>query len=261
MLAIERKNIILSRLSAQGKIIVSDLSKEFGVSEETIRRDIEKLAREGLATKTYGGAVSNVSPSTDLPYNIRKKTNVEQKEFIAECVAEMIHDGDRIMLDASSTAIYVTRKIKDKRNITVITNSVEILLELADKTGWTILSTGGTLKEGGLSMVGASAEKMIRDHHVDFAICSAKGIDFGMGITDSNEKDAEMKQAIFAAADKRVLAIDNSKFDKISFIKVCDIGDVDIVVTNKMPDEVWQNKLADKGVTLVCDKTNELHLF
>ncbi|MBO4353428.1 MAG: DeoR/GlpR transcriptional regulator [Clostridia bacterium] len=251
MFAIERRNAILAALSAEGKVVVSELSQNFGVTEETIRRDIDKLEKEGLATKTYGGAVSNVSPSTDLPYNIRKRVNVEQKQLVAEKVASMISDGDRIMLDASSTAIYVTRKIKNKKDITVITNSVEILLELADKTGWHVLSTGGSLKEGALSMVGTSAEKMVRGYHVDFAICSAKGIDEKMGITDSNEKDSEMKQAIFASADKKVLALDSTKFDKISFVKVCDIKDVDIIVTDKSPSEAWKNRLAENGVELI----------
>ena len=251
MFAIERRNAILAALSAEGKVVVSELSQNFGVTEETIRRDIDKLEKEGLATKTYGGAVSNVSPSTDLPYNIRKRVNVEQKQLVAEKVASMISDGDRIMLDASSTAIYVTRKIKSKKDITVITNSVEILLELADKTGWHVLSTGGSLKEGALSMVGTSAEKMVRGYHVDFAICSAKGIDEKMGITDSKEKDSEMKQAIFASADKKVLALDSTKFDKISFVKVCDIKDVDIIVTDKSPSEAWKNRLAENGVELI----------
>lgn len=251
MLAIERRNAILAALSADGKVIVGDLSLKFGVTEETIRRDIDKLAREGLATKTYGGAVSNVSPSIDLPYNIRKRVNVERKQKIAETVASMINDGDRIMLDSSSTAIYVTRKIKTKKNITVITNSVEILLELSDIAGWTVLSTGGTLKEGAFSLVGATAEKMIRGHHVDIAVCSAKGIDEKMGITDSNEKDSEIKQAIFSSAEKRVLAIDSTKFDKISFVKVCDASDIDILVTDEAPDEIWQNRLAENNVKLI----------
>ena len=163
----------------------------------------------------------------------------------------MINDGDRIMLDASTTAIYVTRKIKSKKNITVITNSVEILLELADKTGWTILSTGGTLKEGAFSMVGISAEKMVRGYHVDLAVCSAKGIDEKMGITDSNEKDSEMKRAIFASADKKLLALDSTKFDKISFVKVCDLEDIDIIVTDKAPSDAWQKRLSENGVKLI----------
>ena len=251
MLAIERRTAILSRLSDEGKVIVSELSREFDVTEETIRRDIDKLVNEGLATKTYGGAVANSSPSMDLPYNVRKHSNVELKQDIASKVASMIKDGDRIMLDASSTVIYLTRKIKHKKNITVITNSVEILLELADIRGWTILSTGGVLKEGAFSMVGSSAEKMISGYHVDLAVCSAKGIDSTMGITDSNEKDAEIKQVIFNAADRKVLAIDSTKFDKISFVKVCDIGGVDTIVTDSKPSDEWLTRLNEHHVEVI----------
>lgn len=251
MLAIERRNAILAKLSMEGKVIVADLSREFDVTEETIRRDLEKLDNEGLATKTYGGAVANQSLNTDLPYSVRKRTHVEQKQAIAEKIGNMIQDGDYIMLDASSTAIYVTQYIKNRKNITLITNSVEILLDLADKQDWNILSTGGVLKNGALSLVGATAEKMIRGFHVDIAVCSSKGIDLTMGVTDSNEKDSEIKQAIYSAATKKVLAIDSSKFDKISFVRVCDTADVDVIVTDSAPAQRWVEYLKENNVQLV----------
>ena len=251
MLALERRNIILERLNLEGKVIVSALSQEFDVTEETIRRDIEKLEREGLATKTYGGALS-VSKQTnkELPYLARKKRNIDLKQDIAEKVAEMINDGDQLMLDASTTSLEIAKKIKQKNNITIITNSLEILVELADKTGWTILSTGGTLKEGSYSLSGSSAEKMIRDHHVDIEICSAKGIDMNMGITESNEKDAEIKKSIFNAANLKILALDHTKFEKISFIKVCDIKDVDVIATDCYPGDAWKRRIEDAGCRL-----------
>lgn len=251
MLAIERRNAILAKLNAQGKVIVTDLSREFDVTEETIRRDLEKLDNEGLAKKTYGGAVVNQNLNIDLPFNVRKRANVELKQKIAEKIAEMIHDGDYIMLDASSTAIYVTKCIADRKNITLITNSVEIMLELADKSDWNILSTGGSLKKGALSLVGASAERMIRGFHVDLAVCSSKGIDLNMGVTDSNEKDSEIKRAIFGAANRKILAVDSTKFDKISFVHVCDMADIDVVVTDSQPSERWIEHFKDKDVELV----------
>ena len=100
-------------------------------------------------------------------------------------------------------------------------------------------------------MVGISAEKMVRGYHVDLAVCSAKGIDEKMGVTDSNEKDSEMKRAIFSSADKKLLALDSTKFDKKSFVKVCDIGDLDIIVTDKAPSEAWQSRLSEYGVKLI----------
>ena len=251
MLAIERRNAIIARLNMDGKVIVTDLAHEFDVTEETIRRDLEKLDKEGIAKKTYGGAVANKSLNVDLPSSVRKRTNVELKQRIAEKISTMINDGDYVMVDASSTAMYVVKCIKQKKNITLITNSVEILLDLADKEDWNILSTGGTLKTGALALVGSTAEKMIRGFHVDIAICSCKGVDMNMGITDSNEKDSLMKQAIFASAARRVLAVDSTKFDRIAFTKVCDIGEIDCIVTDKEPEERWQNFIEEKGAELV----------
>lgn len=251
MLAIERRREILTRLSADGKVIVAELARDFEVTEETIRRDLEKLDNEGLVSKTYGGAVAKQNASLDLPYNVREGANVEGKQRIAELAAELIQDGERIMLDPSSTALYILKHIKHKKNLTVITNSVKVLLELADKQDWTVLSTGGMLKKSALSLGGSSAEKMIGSYHVDTAICSCKGIDTEFGITDSNENDSLIKQAMFAAAERRILAVDSSKFDKRSFVKVSDPAEVDILVTEVEPDEKWKHYCAEKDIRLI----------
>lgn len=251
MLAIERRNTILKKLAAEGKVLVADLAKEFDVTEETIRRDLEKLDNDGLAKKTYGGAVKLDNFNIDLPFHVRKQANVESKEYIASLIANMINDGDYIMLDASTTALFVIKKILNKKNITLITNSIEILIELCNKHEWNILSTGGALKEGGLSLVGYQAEKMISGFHVDLAICSCKGIDDKNGITDSNERDTEIKKAFFKSANKKILAVDSSKFDKASFVKVCSLADVDTIVTDTKPSELWLDRLKQNDVEVI----------
>ena len=251
MLAIERRNAILSKLYLDGKVIVSELSAEFDVTEETIRRDLEKLDKDGLAKKTYGGAVSVQNFSTDLPHSVRKRANVEAKQIIAEKVSRLITDGDCIVIDSSSTALYLLGYIKNLKNITLITNSVEALIELSDKDDWNIFSTGGKLKRGSHSLVGPSAEKMIRGFHVDYAICSSKGIDIKRGITDSNEKDSEIKQAIFDSAETKILVVDSSKFDKVSLIKVGDVKEVDIIVTDTDPSPNWVEYLKSINVELL----------
>jgi len=251
LLAIERRREILTRLKNDGKVIVSELARDFDVTEETIRRDLERLDREGLAAKTYGGAVSKKNSGLDLPYNVRETVNVEQKRTIADKVEALIEDGDRIMLDSSSTALYVVKKLKSKRDLTVITNSVKILIELADKSDWTVLSTGGALKKSGLSLTGSSAEKMISSYHVRVAICSCRGLDMELGVTDSNENDSLIKQAMFASAEQRILAMDATKFDAKSFVKVCDLRDVDVLVTEQAPSDAWQSYCNDKGIQLI----------
>lgn len=253
MLAIERRNAILAKLSLEGKVVVSDLAKEFDVTEETIRRDLEKLDKDGLARKTYGGAVKNENFNIDLPFHVRKQTNVESKRHIAAQISEMIHDGDYVMLDSSTTALNVIKNILDRKKITLITNSIEILIELCNKPDWMVVSTGGVLKEGGLSLVGYQAERMVSGFHVDIAICSCKGLDGEMGVTDSNERDSEIKKAFFKAANKKVLAVDSSKFDRSSFVKVCSIKEVDTIVTDTDPGEIWREKLKDAGVELIFE--------
>ena len=253
MLAIERRNAILAKLSLEGKVVVSDLAKEFDVTEETIRRDLEKLDKDGLARKTYGGAVKNENFNIDLPFHVRKQTNVESKRQIAAQISEMIHDGDYVMLDSSTTALNVIKNILDRKKITLITNSIEILIELCNKPDWMVVSTGGVLKEGGLSLVGYQAERMVSGFHVDIAICSCKGLDGEMGVTDSNERDSEIKKAFFKAANKKVLAVDSSKFDRTSFVKVCSIGEVDTIVTDRDPGDRWRERIKNAGVELIFE--------
>ena len=251
MLAIERRREILTRLMADGKVIVAELARDFGVTEETIRRDLERMDKEGLVSKTYGGAVSKQNSGLDLPYNVRESVNVAEKKEIAEKIADLVHDRERVMLDSSSTSLYVVKQLKNKKNLTIITNSVKILVEVADMADWTVLSTGGLLKKDALSLTGSSAEKMINSYHVDTAICSCKGLDMELGVTDSNEGDSLIKQAIFAAAEKRILALDSEKFDKKSFVKVCGLGEIDVLVTDAEPSVQWISFCNEKQIDLV----------
>ncbi len=251
MLAIERRSEILTKLQQDGKVLVNDLSKLYQVTEETIRRDLEKLEVEGIVKKTYGGAVLAETLNVDLPYYVRKQTNVQNKESIASKIAELIQDGDHIMLDASSTAVYVIKKIKNLKNITVITNSIEILLELADINGWKVFSTGGSMKEGALALVGHQAEEMIDHFHVDKTIISCKGIDQEFGITDSNEPDVEIKRHMVKAAKQVILAVDSSKFDKTSFVRMGDFSQVDTIVTDSAPRQDWIDSMESCGTMIV----------
>ena len=253
MLAIERRNRTMEKLQAEKKVVVSELSKLFGVSEETIRRDLEKLENEGLVTKSYGGAVLNESTNIDLPFNIRKNRNVDKKLKIADLMAERIHDGDMLMLDASSTAVFIAKKIKDRKNMTIITNSIEITLELADMHDWHVLSTGGIVKEGSLALVGPHTDQMIKCFHVDKAIVSCKGLDVEKGITDSNEMHAETKKTMFSSANKKILAIDSTKFDRISFTKIGDLKDIDMIITDKDPGEQWRAQFEKMGIECIYE--------
>ena len=117
MLPIERKNAILQRLMLDGRVIVAELAESYGVTEETIRRDLEKLESEGYAKKTYGGAVRNDSMTLELPYTVRKQTNVSGKKYIAERIGALITDGNSLLLDSSTTALFTVKSIFEKQNL------------------------------------------------------------------------------------------------------------------------------------------------
>lgn len=244
MLAIERRNRIVSIIQEKNSVMVTDLSKMFGVTEETIRKDLEKLEREGLLKRTYGGAVLNESLNTELPLKYREETNVSGKRAIANKVIEFIEDGDTIMMDSSSTALYIAKELKTrKKNITVITNSVRIVMELSMNVNIKIMSTGGNLSHRSMSFVGPLAQKVLNNYNVDKAIICCKGVDRERGITESNEMEAEIKKSMMNSAKKVYLVVDSTKFDKVSFTQMLQFDDVDAVFTDNNLSDEWMQVL------------------
>ena len=124
------------------------------------------------------------------------------------------------------------------------------MIELADKKGWRVLSTGGLMKEVALALIGPQTEKMIDNFHVDKAIISCKGIDKNIGITDSNEADVEIKKHMINAAKEVILVVDSAKFDKISFIKMENFSNIDYIATDTNPSEEWHDTFERNGVKL-----------
>lgn len=251
MLALERRNLILEKLHEEKRVVVSELSQLYNVSEETIRRDLDKLEKEGLAKKSYGGAVINEDVSIDLPFNIRKNQNVGGKQKMAELVAGMIDDGEHIFLDASSTAVFVAKALKTKERLTVITNSMEILLELSDVSGWNIISTGGRMKEGYLAFLGSRTEEAIRSYYADKVIISCKALDHEWGIMESQEAFGSTKRCMMASGRKKILVIDSRKFDRTAFSVAGNLRDVDVVVTDTKPSEKWLEHFSELDIECV----------
>lgn len=250
MLPIERRGEILQKLMIDGKVVVNELAEKYEVTEETIRRDLEKLESEGYAKKTYGGAVRNDNMTSELPYTVRKQTNVSGKRYIAEIIGSLISDGDSLLLDSSSTALFMIKSISNKHNLTLVTNSVEILLEVPQGNDWNVVSTGGTYRSESMSFYGAAAEEVVEKYYADYAVFSCKGFDIEKGMTDGRETFAMVKKAFIRSAKKVILAVDHTKFNKISFVRLGDLDDVDIIVTDVEPDEKWKKLIEEKGIEL-----------
>lgn len=250
MLAVERRKLILEKVHIEKKVIVSELSKEFDVSEETIRRDLDKMADEGHVIKSYGGAVINEIGSIDLPFNVRWKANSVGKQKIANLISNEIKDGEHIFLDASTTAVFIAKNIKQKKHLTVITNSIENLLELSDVSGWNIISSGGLLKAGSMSLLGRRATESIERYNADKVFLSCKGVDINRGVTEGNDETGSIKQSMLESAKRVYLTVDSSKFDKVAFSTICPLSKIDVVVTDKKPDVKWMETF--KKLNIQC---------
>lgn len=251
MLALERRNQILEKLQANKKVVVSELSQTYEVSEETIRRDLEKLEKEGFAIKSYGGAVLNESNNIELPLNLRKKKNVVGKQKIAQLINSIVSDKESLMLDASSTSVFIAKELKDKKQLSIITNSIEIIMELFDAVDWNVLSTGGLAKEGTFALVGPQTDRMLKSYHVDKAIISCKGLEMKIGVTDSDDLHAGNKKTMLDSATEKILAVDHTKFDNTAFVQIARFEDIDMVVTDEKPDVKWLQAFEDMGVKCI----------
>ncbi len=244
MLAIERRNEILEKLQMEKRVVVSELSQIYKVSEETIRRDLEKLEKDGLVIKSYGGAVLKEHSIFDLPHDIRKKKQIVEKQKIAGLITELVREGETLMLDASSTSVYAARALREARKkLTVITNSVEILVELFNTQKWTVISTGGVSQERSFALSGPLTDQVVRSYHVDTAVISCKGLSLEGGFTDSDEQIASCKRAMLRSAKERILAADSSKFGEMAFTRIAEWGDITKLVTDQKPPWQWLREL------------------
>jgi Transcriptional regulators of sugar metabolism len=251
MLPRERLDIIKQIVGEEKKVYVSKLSEKFDVTEETIRRDLEKLEVEGVVTRTYGGAILNTENISDrVPFYKRSKTNMESKQSIARKALDLIENRVTIVMDSSSTVMEVMKLIKDRSDVTMITNSAEALQEL-NQSEITILSTGGIFNKSSLSLQGVLAKNTIKNYNFNIAIVSCKGMDINKGILDSNEEEAEIKKLMIEQADRVILLVDHTKFDKVSFVKLCDYEDVDYVITDEEPSKEWMELFRSHSIEVI----------
>ena len=250
MLGIERRRRIMERLNEEKKVYVPQLAQEFKVTEETIRRDLERLENEDLLRRSYGGAVLNERTAGTLSFARRSFINSDNKMSIAAKAARLIEDGATIMMDASTTSLALLPQLKGKKDITVITNSVRALIEAAELP-CTMLSSGGTLRPHSLALTGPSACSMIANHFADFAFLSCKGLDREQGVMESSEEENAVKQIMLHQARQLVLLADHSKFNQTAFVKTCGFDEVDCLVTDVDPDTIWERFCAKQQIRLI----------
>lgn len=252
MLVAERYEKIVGLVNERGSIRVSELSDLCQVTEETIRRDLDRLEQAGRLRRSHGGAVSvkDATLHPEIPYAVREITNADEKKRIALEAIKRIQPKDRILLDASSTAWYMATDVPDD-SLTVLTNSIKVATELSSKEKIEVISTGGILAQRSLSFVGPLAERSLDAYHVDKVFLSCKGVHLDRGISESNELQARIKQRMIGMADEVILLADSSKFGVQAFTHVADLSDVDVIITDRRMAAETIEQLENKGITVI----------
>lgn len=251
MFALERQKKILEILDAEGSVQVSKLSLVLDVTEETVRRDLEKLEKQEYLTRTHGGAIPIDESGYELSLEKRKHTNSETKEKLALEAVKHIVSGDTIFLDASTTTFYMAKELKKMKNVTVITNSIRIVDELAGYENIKLISVGGKVSTN-QSFVGTISEDIIKEYFFASKVFfSSKGITEDVGILESNEFECGIKQKMIENSSKRFYLCDRSKIGKVGFVKLCGFDKINTIITDAELDLSFQAKLSELKIDII----------
>jgi DeoR/GlpR family transcriptional regulator of sugar metabolism len=224
--------MVLDLLETNGEVSVAQLSARAGVSDMTIRRDLEALERESAVKRVHGGAITTVSRSYEPPYSIRGQRNVEAKQRIGKAAAALLSDGETVIVDVGTTTLEVARALQGRRHLTVLTTSMRAAGILAEEPGIRLMVTGGLIRSGELSLIGDLAERAFADFRFDTFLMGVAGIEAEAGLTEYNLDDARVKQAALASARRCVVVADSSKLGRVAFARICPLERVDVMVTD-----------------------------
>ncbi len=233
MLAQERQNIIVDMLREKKTLRVTELTERFGASLATIRRDLETLESQGAIRRVYGGAVLNGEPArVQTFFSDRKNSNNQIKAAIGRAAADLVREGETVFLDIGTTTLEVARHLKGFRKLTVLTNSLPILNDLAD-SGLDVFSLGGRLRPDELCFAGEIAAENLRGFFVDKAFLSVGGITLAEGLSDFSHSSVQMHRLVLERAGESVLVADSGKFGNNTFAIIGGLDLVDIVITDE----------------------------
>jgi len=234
MIAEERRAILIQELNGTGYVQVAEFAQKFDISAATIRRDLSMLENEGLCVRKRGGAVrSTHGVASELPYDAKRIRYTEEKRRIAEAAEKLVEDGNTLILDAGSTTYALALQLLHKQGITVVTNDLHIAVCLAANPNIHLICTGGSARAYVFSLQGSQVASFIKTLKVDKTFIGADAIHADGTISNVNIDEVPIKQTMIAAAKQVVLLADSSQFEKTGFVKVCDLSQVSMIITDR----------------------------
>lgn len=246
----QRQEHILQEIQKNGQVKVDDLSESLEVTTQTIRRDLSLLCDKGLAARIHGGARRIISTSM-VTYEERRQADVDSKIAIGQSTAALIPNGSSIAINIGTTTEHVAYELKLHKELTIISNNINIVHILQNTALKSLNIIGGEVRMSDGAIVGSGAVDAIRNYKVDYAIIGASSLDLDGSILDFDQREIAVSQAILANARTRILVSDNSKFDVSAPYRICDIAEIDYVVTDTEPPKSFSEIAHHNGTKII----------
>ncbi len=253
LLGEQRRRKILELLEHKGQITVGDIVEKFSISAVTARGDLDALASGGAAIRSHGGAVRQMEANRDYPLRLKAALHRSEKTKIGRAAADLIQPGEVIILDSGTTTAEIARQLKAKnlQQVTVITNALNIVSELVDANGISVIGLGGLLRPVSLSFVGPQAEAMLRDLHADRLFLAVDGFDFENGPSTPDVLEAQLNAVMMSVARETNVVADYSKLGRRSVSRIGPIEKVHRLITDTHAPEEFTRKLRNRGIEVI----------
>jgi DeoR family fructose operon transcriptional repressor len=247
MISFERQEKILDLVKQHECVTVEFLREHIYASESTIRRDIAEMGEKKLIARVRGGATVLEGSNHDTPSLMRFTKNVDKKKYMAGIARRYIKNSNTLFIDSSSTCAYLANSLDSFQDISVVTNGIHTINSLNERTTAKVFTCGGLITSNS-AITGNSALAMIKSFRADILFFSCVGFSLSAGITDAAQENAEIKREMIHNARKRILLCDSTKMNQEVFCKVCDIEDLDVIITDCEPPQEISEALKHKLV-------------
>lgn len=253
LLAEQRRRKILDLLEQKGQITVRDVVEKFSISAVTARGDLDALASSGAAVRSHGGAVRQMEANRDYPLRLKATLHRTEKSKIGRAAADLIQSNEIVILDSGTTTAEIARQLKAKnlQSVTVITNALNIVSELVDAPGITVIGIGGLLRPVSLSFVGPQAEAMLKDLHADRLFLAVDGFDLDNGASTPDVLEAQLNAQMMQVAKETNVVADYSKLGRRSVSRIGSIDKVHRLITDTRAPEEFTQALRNRGIEVV----------
>jgi len=248
---LERQKQILSLLARQRRLSVTDIVKQFSISEATARRDLESLTSQGKVQRVHGGVIAVEQAPPELPILERESEQLEEKRRIGQAAASLVAEHESLFLGSGTTVLEVARNLRDRKNLTVITNSLPVLNILAGIQGITVISLGGMLRESELSFIGHLTEQAMIEVHADKVFMGTRGASLEHGFTNDYLQETLTDRAILKSGREVIMVADHTKVNRVSTVLLAPLNSVHTFVTDSRADKKFVQSLKQQGLQVV----------